>query len=128
MNDVTDSQKRQLYGKYGVKEYWVVDFEKRTIEVYLLQEQILLLQSVLAEKDENHLFSFTGIPSEGRNHSLSLNPELVGGVTAATLVLLIQTPKSANFVVPGRRISNRPFCIEEVAHIKQSAKRLCGFA
>ena len=44
--------KRQLYGKYGVKEYWVVEFEKRTIEVYLLQGQILLLQSVLTEKDE----------------------------------------------------------------------------
>src|ERR1700730_16625707 len=28
--------KRQLYGKYGVKEYWIVDFQKRTIEVYLL--------------------------------------------------------------------------------------------
>ena len=44
--------KRQLYGKHGVKEYWIVDFEKRTIEVYLLQEQILQLQSLLTEKDE----------------------------------------------------------------------------
>jgi Uma2 family endonuclease len=44
--------KRQLYGKHGVKEYWIVDFEKRTIEVYLLQGQILQLQSHLTEKDE----------------------------------------------------------------------------
>ena len=44
--------KRQLYGKYGVKEYWIVDFQKRTIEVYLLQGQMLQLQSPLTEQDE----------------------------------------------------------------------------
>lgn len=44
--------KRQLYGKYGVKEYWIVDFQKRTIEVYLLQGQMLQLRSLLAEKGE----------------------------------------------------------------------------
>lgn len=44
--------KRQLYGKYGVKEYWIVDFEKRTVEVYLLQGQTLKLQSTLTEQDE----------------------------------------------------------------------------
>lgn len=44
--------KRQLYGKYGVKEYWIVDFEKRTVELYLLQGQRLELQSLLTEQDE----------------------------------------------------------------------------
>ena len=44
--------KRQLYGKYGVKEYWIVDFESRTIEVYSLQGQTLILQSALNEQDE----------------------------------------------------------------------------
>lgn len=44
--------KRQLYGKYGVKEYWIVDFHKRTIEVYVLQGQMLQLQSILTEQDE----------------------------------------------------------------------------
>jgi Uma2 family endonuclease len=33
--------KRQLYGKYGVAEYWVVDSDNRQIEVYRLQEQQL---------------------------------------------------------------------------------------
>ena len=33
--------KRQLYGKYGVKEYWVIDPENRLVEVYRLQEQSL---------------------------------------------------------------------------------------
>lgn len=31
--------KRELYGKYGVKEYWVVDGMFNTIEVYRLTEQ-----------------------------------------------------------------------------------------
>jgi Uma2 family endonuclease len=44
--------KRQLYGKYGVTEYWIVDFEKRTVEVYLLQGQTLKLQSILTGQNE----------------------------------------------------------------------------
>ena len=44
--------KRQLYGKYGVKEYWIVDFEKRTVDVYVLQRQTLELQSLLTEQDD----------------------------------------------------------------------------
>jgi Uma2 family endonuclease len=44
--------KRQLYGKYGVKEYWVVDPYQRTVEVYLLQSQRLTLQAAYTDKDE----------------------------------------------------------------------------
>jgi len=44
--------KRQLYGKYGVKEYWVVDPYQRTIEIYLLQGQTLNLKATYAEHDE----------------------------------------------------------------------------
>jgi Uma2 family endonuclease len=44
--------KRQLYGKYGVKEYWIVDFENRTIKVYLLLGQTLELRSVLTGQGE----------------------------------------------------------------------------
>ncbi len=44
--------KRQLYGKYGVKEYWIVDFENRTVEVYLLEGRTLKLQSILTAQDE----------------------------------------------------------------------------
>src|ERR1051325_381970 len=35
--------KRQLYGKYGVKEYWVVDPYQRTIEVYRFKAKSLRL-------------------------------------------------------------------------------------
>jgi Uma2 family endonuclease len=44
--------KRQLYGKYGVKEYWIVDFENRNIEVYLLRGQTLDLRPLLTEHEE----------------------------------------------------------------------------
>jgi Uma2 family endonuclease len=44
--------KRQLYGKYGVKEYWIVDPYKRTIEVYNLEGQTLKLHATYAEQDE----------------------------------------------------------------------------
>ena len=44
--------KRQLYGKYGVKEYWVIDPESRTIEIYRPDQQTLLLVATLTEQDE----------------------------------------------------------------------------
>ncbi|MFL6216093.1 MAG: Uma2 family endonuclease [Blastocatellia bacterium] len=44
--------KRQLYGKYGVKEYWVVDPYQRTIEVYVLKGQTLVLDATFSEADE----------------------------------------------------------------------------
>lgn len=43
--------KRQLYGKYGVREYWVVDPYKRTIEVFLLKGQTLKLKATYSERD-----------------------------------------------------------------------------
>jgi Uma2 family endonuclease len=47
--------KRQLYGKYGVQEYWVVDPYKRTIEVYAFEGQTLKLKATY--KEENELVS-----------------------------------------------------------------------
>ncbi|MCI0485783.1 MAG: Uma2 family endonuclease [Blastocatellia bacterium] len=44
--------KRQLYAKYGVKEYWVVDPYKRTVEVYLLKGHTLKLRATCGEQDE----------------------------------------------------------------------------
>jgi len=44
--------KRQLYGKFGVKEYWVVDPYKRTIEVYLLKGRTLKLKVTYTEQGE----------------------------------------------------------------------------
>jgi Uma2 family endonuclease len=44
--------KRQLYGKYGVKEYWLVDPYKRTVEVFLLKGRTLKLHAVYADGDK----------------------------------------------------------------------------
>ncbi len=33
--------KRQLYAKYGVAEYWIVDSENRLVHIYRLQKQRL---------------------------------------------------------------------------------------
>ena len=44
--------KRQLYGKHGVKEYWVVDPHQRTIEIYARVGRNLKLRMVLREQDE----------------------------------------------------------------------------
>ncbi|HLG13351.1 MAG TPA: Uma2 family endonuclease [Blastocatellia bacterium] len=44
--------KRQLYGRYGVREYWVVDPIKRRIEVFCLDGQALNLRAAYSEQDE----------------------------------------------------------------------------
>lgn len=44
--------KRQLYGKHGVLEYWIVDRENRVVEVYRLNERVLELVATFTERDE----------------------------------------------------------------------------
>jgi Uma2 family endonuclease len=44
--------KRQLYGKHGVKEYWVADPENRSLEIYRLKRRSLALVQTLIADDE----------------------------------------------------------------------------
>ena len=44
--------KRQTYGKFGVREYWVADYQKRTIEVYETDGTSLKLEATLGEQGE----------------------------------------------------------------------------
>jgi len=47
--------KRQVYGRHGVKEYWVADPETRFLEIYRLDKRTLKLVATL--KDENKITS-----------------------------------------------------------------------
>jgi Uma2 family endonuclease len=44
--------KHKLYGKYGVKEYWLIDREQQTVEVYRLEGKALELVDKLKEGDQ----------------------------------------------------------------------------
>jgi Uma2 family endonuclease len=52
--------KRQLYAKHDVGEYWIVDSENRSVEVYRLQNQSLELVVVLREDVELNSPSLPG--------------------------------------------------------------------
>jgi Uma2 family endonuclease len=49
------SVKRQLYAKYGVKEYWIVDSDNRSVLIFRLLEQ--KLQEIASLKGDNGLTS-----------------------------------------------------------------------
>lgn len=44
--------KRQLYGKHGVQEYWIVDPEQASIELHVLEGKILRMTALLSGSDE----------------------------------------------------------------------------
>jgi Uma2 family endonuclease len=44
--------KRQLYAKHGVPEYWIIDCERRAIEVYRLDGPLLQLASTFEYEDK----------------------------------------------------------------------------
>jgi Uma2 family endonuclease len=44
--------KRQLYGKHGVKEYWIIDSHSRALEIYGLRGTMLELRVVLRGNDK----------------------------------------------------------------------------
>jgi len=43
--------KRQLYAKFGVKEYWIIDLENKQVEVFILKERSLDSWATLGVND-----------------------------------------------------------------------------
>jgi Uma2 family endonuclease len=43
--------KRRLYGKYGVREYWIVDPETRRVELYALENDAMELLATYTESE-----------------------------------------------------------------------------
>lgn len=58
--------KRQVYGRYGVQEYWIVDPIKRSVDVYRLLESSLELFVTFSHDQEitSPLFSGLAIPAK----------------------------------------------------------------
>lgn len=44
--------KRQVYSKHHVKEYWIADPQNRSLEIYRLKRQNLVLVETLMDEDE----------------------------------------------------------------------------
>jgi Uma2 family endonuclease len=44
--------KRRVYGRFGVKEYWLIDYVSRSVEVYVLADKGLELAATFTGDDE----------------------------------------------------------------------------
>lgn len=73
--------KRQVYGKHGVNEYWILDPERRSIEIYRRERHTLKLAHTLTNEDEIITPILTGLGCRVNQIFVSRSLVVVAGIT-----------------------------------------------
>jgi len=70
IRDITE--KKDLYEKYGVKEYWIIDTDSKTTEVYLLKDGKFGLDYIYTKFDENDIEEIEAVGSDDEKEMLKI--------------------------------------------------------
>ena len=66
------TEKKDLYEKHGVKEYWIIDTDSKTIEVYLLKDGKFSLDYIYTKFDENDIEEIEAVGSDEEKEMLKI--------------------------------------------------------
>jgi len=66
------TEKKDLYEKYGVKEYWIIDIDRKTIEAYILKNDKFNLNYTYTRFDEYDIKEIRDIGTEEEKEMLKV--------------------------------------------------------